>query len=52
MAGPIVLLVIMVLIVPPVLFGLGAAVAALLGWTLRSDAEARNEGGELIELNT
>jgi hypothetical protein len=29
----------------------GAAVAALLGWSLKEDADARNEGSELIDLN-
>jgi hypothetical protein len=51
-AGAIVVVVAMVVVLPPLLFGSGALVAALLGWLLRDDAEARHEGSELIDLNT
>ncbi len=30
----------------------GAAMAAALGTTLKADGEARNEGSELLDLNT
>jgi hypothetical protein len=51
MAGAIVLVVVLLLF--PVVVGLGSAlIAALLGWTLWSDGEARHEGSELVDLNT
>lgn len=42
-----------VLVIFPVLVALsGAAVAAILGQVLWKDAVERNEGSELVELNT
>ena len=50
MAGAIVLVVL--LLIFPVLAAMGGVVAAaLLGTTLVSDGEARNEGSELLDLN-
>ena len=37
--------------IPVALMMTGPVIAALLGWTLKDDAEARNEGSELIALN-
>jgi hypothetical protein len=48
--GPILLIAVMVLVLPPVLFVSGMAVAAILGWALKDDAEARYEGSEYLEL--
>lgn len=49
MIGAIILIVAMLLFIP-VLLGGGMAVAALLGWLLKSDAEQRYEGSEYIKL--
>jgi hypothetical protein len=51
MAGAILMVVVLVLVIPIAVCMSGAVVAALLGWSLREDAEARNEGSELIALN-
>jgi len=49
--GAIAILVVLALI--PVVVGLSsAALAAALGWILNRDAEVRNEGSELLDLNT
>jgi hypothetical protein len=50
MLGVILLAVAFVVFVPVLLTSMGAA-AALLGTFLKSDAEARHEGSELIPLN-
>ncbi|MHB8670590.1 MAG: hypothetical protein ACYDAD_08540 [Acidimicrobiales bacterium] len=51
MPGAIALVLVMVLVVPPLLFGTGLVLAALLGWLLRDEAVSSHEGSELIELN-
>jgi hypothetical protein len=51
MAGAILLVIVLVVVIPVAVCMSGAAVAALLGWSLKDDAEARNEGSELVELN-
>jgi hypothetical protein len=49
--GAIAILVVLVLI--PVVVCLSAAIlAAALGWSLNRDAEVRNAGSELLDLNT
>jgi hypothetical protein len=50
-AGAIILAIVIVVVIPVAVCMSGAVVAALLGWSLKDDAEARNEGSELIELN-
>jgi hypothetical protein len=50
-AGAIILAIVLVVVIPVAVCMSGAAVAALLGWSLKNDADARNEGSELIELN-
>jgi hypothetical protein len=46
------ILIVIVLLLIPVVIMMGCSIlAALLGWSLKSDAEARNEGSELIALN-
>jgi hypothetical protein len=46
------ILIVLVLLAIPVAVGLtGAVLAALLGTVLKTDADARHEGSELIELN-
>lgn len=51
MIGAVIIIVVLVLVLPFMLFASGAAVAAALGWALKSDADQRYEGSELIELN-
>ena len=50
MAGAIVIVVVLVLFPLMAAMG-GVVVAALLGFTLHKDGEARNEGSELLDLN-
>lgn len=50
MAGAVVIVAVLLLIPVGVILS-GAVLAAILGWSLKDDAEERNEGSELIELN-
>jgi hypothetical protein len=50
MLGAIIIVVVLLLI-PVALAMSGAAVAAVIGWALKTDADARYEGSELIALN-
>jgi hypothetical protein len=46
-------IILLVLVIFPVLVCLGSAgIAVALGWLLNRDGEVRNEGSELLELNT
>ncbi|HKA83598.1 MAG TPA: hypothetical protein VKD21_07030 [Acidimicrobiales bacterium] len=51
MAGAILMVIVLVLVIPIAVLVSGAVAAALLGWSLKGDAEARNQGSELIALN-
>jgi hypothetical protein len=51
MAGAILIAIVLVVVIPVAVCTSGAVVAALLGWSLKDDAEARNVGSELISLN-
>jgi membrane glycosyltransferase len=51
MAGTILMVIVLVLVIPVAVCMSGAVVAALLGWSLKEDAEARNKGSEQIDLN-
>jgi hypothetical protein len=51
MAGAILIAIVLVVVIPVAVCTSGAVVAALLGWSLKDDADARNEGSELISLN-
>ena len=48
--GPVVIVLAMLLLLPA-LATAGMAVAALLGWVLKAEAEATHPGSELIDLN-
>ena len=51
MPGVVIILIALVLF--PIIVCMGsAAIAAALGWLLNKDGEERNEGSELLELNT
>lgn len=50
MAGPV--LIVVALLLLPVLMCMGGAVlAAILGWSVKANVDAANEGSELLELN-
>jgi hypothetical protein len=49
--GAILIIVAMLLVFPPLVFGGGLVISALLGWGLKDEAEATHEGSDLIELN-
>ena len=49
--GALILIVVLVVVIPPGVIITGGVVAGLLGFTLKDDAEARNAGSELIDLN-
>lgn len=51
MLGGIIIAIVLVILIPVALMMTGPVIAALLGWSLKDDAEARNEGSELIALN-
>ena len=51
MLGAIVLVVVLLLI-PVMVLMTGGIAAAALGFALKSDADSRHEGSELIDLNT
>jgi hypothetical protein len=51
MLGGIIIAVVLVVLIPVAVMMTGALVAAALGWSLKEDAEQRNEGSELIALN-
>jgi hypothetical protein len=46
-----IIIVVALLLIPVMVLMTGGIAAALLGFFLKSDAEARHEGSELIELN-
>ena len=51
MAGPVLVVIALVLVLPvSVLIG-GAVIAAGLGWLVKTDVDLENEGSELLELN-
>jgi nitrogen fixation-related uncharacterized protein len=51
MAGAILMAIVLVIVIPVAVCMSGAVLAALLGWSLKEDADTRNAGSELIALN-
>ena len=50
MAGPV--LIVVALLVLPILMCMGGAVlAAILGWSVKTNVDEANEGSELLDLN-
>jgi hypothetical protein len=49
--GGLLLVLVMAFVFPPLLFGGGLVVAALLGHVATKDAEARYEGSEWVDLS-
>jgi hypothetical protein len=50
--GAIAIAVVIVLLIPVGVSMAGAVMAAVLGTALKEDGESRNEGSELLDLNT
>jgi hypothetical protein len=50
--GAIAIAVVIVLLIPVGVSMAGAVMAAVLGTSLKEDGESRNEGSELLDLNT
>ena len=51
MAGPILITIAIVLVLPPLFLLGGLVVSAILGWLLVDHAEETHAGSELIDLN-
>jgi hypothetical protein len=51
MVGAVLIVVVIVIVMPIGFMWMGAAIAAAFGASLKSHAEHRNEGSELIETN-
>jgi hypothetical protein len=50
-AGPIIIVLVVVLALPPAFLVGGLIVSALIGWLATDNAEATHAGSELIELS-
>lgn len=51
MAGVVVIVVVLLVAIPVGVLVSGAVIAGILGWSLKAEGEATNEGSELIPLN-
>jgi hypothetical protein len=51
MLGAVLIVITLVVVIPVVVMMSCSVIAVVLGWALKTDAEARNEGSELIALN-
>ncbi len=51
MLGVVIIIVVLVIAIPVAVIMSGAALAGVLGWFLKDNAEATHEGSELLELN-
>lgn len=51
MAGVVVIVAVLLVAIPVGVLVSGAVAAGLLGWSLKTEGEAANEGSELIPLN-
>ncbi|HEX6419438.1 MAG TPA: hypothetical protein VFZ77_13140 [Acidimicrobiales bacterium] len=51
MLGAVLIVLVLVVVIPVAVLMSGAVGAALIGWTLKEDAEERHEGSELVALN-
>ena len=52
LAGPILLVIAIVLVLPPLFLITGMLFCAILGWLLVDNGEETHAGSELIDLNT
>ena len=51
MSGAIIIVLVILFGLVPAMLVVGGIISALLGWTLKSNAEAEHEGSELVDLN-
>ena len=51
MLGAAIIVLVLVIVIPVGVMVSGALGAAVIGWFVRSDADARHEGSELLDLN-
>ena len=52
MIGPVLILVVLLLVLPPLFMMIGFVLSAIIGWALKEHGEATHEGSELVDLNT
>lgn len=52
MLGPILMILVLLVVLPLLFFLIGTILSVILGQSLTKEGEYRNEGSELIELNT
>ncbi|MGQ0615653.1 MAG: hypothetical protein ACT4PW_01465 [Acidimicrobiia bacterium] len=52
MVGAVIMVVVLVVVLPALFLTGGAVLSAILGSTLKSDAERSHPGSEFVELNT
>ena len=50
--GPVLILVVLLVVLPPTFMMLGFVLSAIIGWALKDNGEKTHEGSELIDLNT
>jgi hypothetical protein len=50
--GALIIIVVLVVVIPPLVVMSCAAIAAGLGWLVKTDVDEANEGSELLDLNT
>jgi len=48
--GAVIIVVVLVAVLPPLYLMTGGVLSAIVGWALKSGAEADHEGSELIDL--
>lgn len=51
MLGAVLMALVLVVVIPVAVMMGCSLIAVVLGWALKSDAEARHEGSELVALN-
>lgn len=51
MIGAAIIVLVIIVLIPVGLMMSGGVVAAAIGWVLRTEVDARNEGSELLDLN-
>lgn len=51
MLGAVLVAIAIVVVIPVSIMMSGSVIAAVMGWLLKDDADARNAGSELIDLN-
>jgi hypothetical protein len=51
MIGVAIIVIVLVVVIPVGVLMSGAMGAAIIGWFVRADADARHEGSELVDLN-